>query len=181
MVREKFKMDLVKNQLFSIGHSNHSIKTFLRLLAMHQIQVLADVRSHPYSRFATHFRQSELKSALSEKKIKYCFLGEQLGGRPGSKEFYDAEGHVLYSLIAQTDFFQVGITRLESEMRNFRVAMMCSEENPAECHRRLLVGRVLTQHGFFVSHIRGDGRIQNEEEVAQEDRTVAGETVNFFV
>jgi uncharacterized protein (DUF488 family) len=46
--------------------------------------------------------------------------------------------------------------------------MLCAEENPAACHRRLLIGRVLLNHGIQVDHIRGDGRIQTEAEVAAE-------------
>ena len=49
-----------------------------------------------------------------------------------------------------------------------RVAVMCSEEDPAACHRRLLIGRVLMGQGVTVQHIRGDGRLQSEEELARE-------------
>jgi len=48
------------------------------------------------------------------------------------------------------------------------VAMLCAEENPAACHRRLLIGRVLLNRGIQVDNIRGDGRIQTEAEVAAE-------------
>jgi len=45
--------------------------------------------------------------------------------------------------------------------------MLCAEENPAACHRRLLVGRVLFDRGIQVTTSR-DGRIQSEDEVTAE-------------
>ena len=53
-------------------------------------------------------------------------------------------------------------------MARFRVALLCGEEDPAHCHRRLLVGRVLAERGHELLHIRGDGRVQSEAEVAAE-------------
>ena len=43
--------------------------------------------------------------------------------------------------------------------------MLCSEEDPSHCHRRLLVGRVLRQRKIEVQHIRGDGTVQAEDEL----------------
>ena len=77
-------------------------------------------------------------------------------------------GHVLYSEVARSPLFLEGIERLEKGAEKFRVAMMCAEENPAECHRHLLVARILTERGVIVEHIRGDGRVQSEAEVAAE-------------
>jgi uncharacterized protein (DUF488 family) len=97
------------------------------------------------------------------------FLGKELGGRPESSEFYDAEGFVLYSRIAESPLFLEGIERLITGITTYRVALMCGEENPANCHRRLLVGRVLAKRGVSVRHIRGDGTVQDEDELAQEE------------
>ena len=84
-----------------------------------------------------------LKLALQEAGIRYLYLGRELGGRPEGDEFYDDEGHVLYDRVAATCLFQEGLSRLERGIREYKVAMLCAEENPAACHRRLLVGRVL--------------------------------------
>src|SRR5579872_3672750 len=37
----------------TIGHSNHSADHFLQLLKSHQIEVVVDTRSQPYSNYAT--------------------------------------------------------------------------------------------------------------------------------
>lgn len=155
-------------RVLTIGHSNHTVEHFLGLLKAHAIHVVVDARSQPYSKYATQFDQDPLKIALQDAGIRYLFLGRELGGRPEGDEFYDGEGHVLYDRVAATCLFQEGLARLERGIRDYTVGLLCAEENPAACHRRLLVGRVLLEHGIQVQHIRGDGRIQTEEEVAAE-------------
>ena len=155
-------------RVFTIGHSNHTVEHFLSLLNAHGIQVAVDTRSQPYSKYATQFDHEALKPVLQDAGIRYLYLGRELGGRPEGDEFYDDEGHVLYDRVAATCVFQEGLTRLERGICEYTVALLCAEENPAGCHRRLLVGRVLLDCGIQVQHIRGDGRIQSEEEVAAE-------------
>jgi uncharacterized protein (DUF488 family) len=67
--------------------------------------------------------------------------------------------------IADSPDFRSGLERLLNWIERFRVALMCSEENPMNCHRRLLVGRVLSNAGGEVLHIRADGSIQTEEQI----------------
>jgi uncharacterized protein (DUF488 family) len=153
-------------QLFSIGHSNHPLEKLLALLGRYQIDVVVDARSHPRSRAAPQFDSRSLKTALRNAGIKYLYLGKELGGRPAGSEFYDSEGHVLYGRVAASPTFQSGLERLQRGARHYRVAVLCSEENPEHCHRRLLIGRVLATHGFSVQHIRGDGRLQTEADLA---------------
>jgi uncharacterized protein (DUF488 family) len=140
------------------------------LLKAHGIQAVTDVRSNPWSRFAPQFNREALEQSLSSYGIDYAFRGAELGGRPEGDAFYDDDGHVRYSKVAATPLFESGIRRLESESRGRRVAMMCSEEDPSDCHRRLLVARVLLERGFDVDHIRGDGRLQSEDELATAER-----------
>lgn len=168
-------------RLYSIGHSNHALERFLELLRQHRIEVLVDARSHPYSKFAPHFDARSLKQAVIGAGMKYLFMGKELGGRPDGDEFYDAEGHVLYWRVAQSIWFRDGIGRLENGITKYRVALMCSEEDPSACHRRLLVGRVLTTHGVQLMHIRGDGSIQTEAELeAEEQRGCIEGQIGFF-
>ena len=158
-----------ERRLFSIGHSNHPLETFLGLLQRYQIGVLVDVRSYPYSNFAPRFDTHALKTAVTTVGIKYVFLGKELGGRPEGPEFYDAEGYVLYSRVAESPVFLEGSRLLEQELSMHPVALLCSEEDPSYCHRRLLVGRVLVARGVVLDHVRGDGRVQTEAELANEE------------
>jgi uncharacterized protein (DUF488 family) len=141
------------------------LETFLSLLSAHAIEVVVDTRSQPYSRYSTQFNGDKLAVELTKSDIKYLFMGNELGGRPKQQQFYDDEGHVLYSRLAQSDLFLEGIDRVEKGINKFRVALMCSEEDPTVCHRYLLIGRVLKERGARIRHIRGDGRLQSDEEL----------------
>jgi uncharacterized protein (DUF488 family) len=151
--------------LFSIGHSNHPAEGFANLLKKHDVEVLVDVRSHPYSRYAPHFDTSGMKALLSKAGVKYLYLGRELGGRPEGAGYYDAEGRVLYARLVSSPLFLEGIDRLQKGAPSCRVAVMCAEEDPMNCHRRLLIGPVLRERGIVLNHIRGDGRVQTEDEL----------------
>lgn len=149
--------------VFTIGHSNHRLEKFLGLLEEHGIEVLVDVRSHPASKYAPHFNKAGIRDAATGRGVRYLFLGGELGGRPEDDEFYDESGQVDYGLVARSGTFREGLSRVKDGARRFRVALMCSEEDPTGCHRELLVGRTLREEGVEVRHIRGKGDIQSEE------------------
>lgn len=138
--------------------------------------MVADVRSQPYSRRVRQYDREDLERSLRDAGFTYLFLGGELGGRPEGEEFYDAEGHVLYGALAASAPFLRGIERLERGSHRFRAAVMCSEEDPTSCHRRLLIGRVLADRGIRLDHIRGDGRLQAEADLEKE----SGDQVPLF-
>lgn len=152
-------------KIFTIGHSNHQIDFFLSLLERHEIDVLVDTRSSPFSKFSPQFNQHNLKLSVRESGRKYLFLGLELGGKPKDSFFYDDEGYVLYWKIAESDLFQQGIQRLQNGIASYTVALLCSEEDPLHCHRRLLIGRVLRQTGVESLHIRGSGLVQTDPQL----------------
>lgn len=157
-------------ELWTIGHSNHESDHFLRLLAQCGIDVLADVRSQPYARYASHFSQTPLRRLVEDAGMRYLFLGRELGGRPPEPEMYDRDEYVLYGEVAKTRRFIDGLRILTDSMRQGRVAMMCSEEDPTDCHRRLLVTRALLQGDYppKVTHIRGDGYLVDEVQLSRD-------------
>lgn len=167
------------HSVFTIGHSNHPIEHFVRLLKAHSVEVLVDVRSYPYSNYSPHFDRETLKQTLLENNFKYLDLGRELGGRPEDEEFYDSKGHVFYDRLASTPEFQSGLSRLETGAARFKVAILCSEENPAICHRALLVGKVLSTHGVRVEHIRGDGRVESDEQLFASKTTEGAQSELF--
>jgi uncharacterized protein (DUF488 family) len=175
-----------QRSLYSIGHSNHEWGTFVALLVRHGIERLVDVRSQPVSRYTPYFSYPDIGKNLATNGIEYTFLGQELGGRPDGGEFYDDEGHVLYDRWAASPLFQSGLQQL-AQLAAAPTAMMCSEEDPCICHRRLLIARVLGQHKpearakdpsltlrVGVVHIRGDGRLETDEELNEQERQAAG-------
>ena len=154
--------------LLTVGHSNHTLTAFMDLLKRHAVDLLVDVRSDPYSRYAPQFTSGSLRSAATVDGIGYLYMGNDLGGKPKDRRFYDATGRVDYRLLSETASFLDGLGRLEEEAERRHVAIMCSEERPGECHRRELVGRALIERDWQIEHIRGDGRLQNEVQVKLE-------------
>lgn len=156
-------------RIFTIGHSSHPPEHFLELLSGHSIEAVADTRSHPFSRFAPQFDSEALKKALHEAGIRYVYLGRELGGRPADASLYDESGRALYGRMAEEPAFLEGIARLEDGAKKFRTAILCSEEDPAHCHRHLLVGKFLLARGAEVLHIRAGGGLQTPEQLAEPD------------
>lgn len=145
--------------LFTVGHSNHPIERFLALLKQHSIEVLADVRSTPFSRFNPQFNRGKLEASLREAGIRYDYLGEELGAR--SKDpAHSEDGRVSYAKLAKSSAFQRGLSQLLSETSANRVAMMCAEREPLDCHRTILVGREAEKAGATVMHILADGSLE---------------------
>lgn len=147
--------------LYSIGHSNHAIEEFVGLLAQHGVTCLVDVRSAPYSRYSPHFSRRSLEAHLSDGGISYVFLGKPLGGRPEDESCYDTGGQVDYGRISQKPWYLEGVHQLVQLAAGEATAMMCSEEDPARCHRNLLIADTLLRNSMaVVHHIRGDGALE---------------------
>jgi uncharacterized protein (DUF488 family) len=152
----------VKPALLTVGHSTHSVEHFLRLLKQSGVTAIADVRSVPASRFTPQVNRDALKRSLGEAEIKYVFLGRELGARSNDRSCY-VDGQVQYARLAQTAPFNEGIERLLMGSRTEQIALMCAEQEPLDCHRTILIGRVLADRGASVSHIHGDGQVENHE------------------
>lgn len=152
--------------VFTIGHSTHDIEKFIALLRRHEIALVADVRSVPYSRMQPQFNREPLIKAVEKWGIEYVFLGAELGARSNDKACYE-KGQVQYHRLAQTPAFHRGIERLQAESRRLRVALMCAEREPLDCHRTVLVSRELQAAGLPVMHIHADGHLEAHEEAMQ--------------
>lgn len=141
------------SSLFSIGHGNKSIDTFIDELIHFDINYLIDIRSKPYSKYNPQFNQNELKYALLNKKITYTFMGDVLGGLPDDTTCY-TNGHVDYEKLKVKEFFKEGLKRLViANDKKIRVAIMCSESKPEECHRTKLIGEELRKNNITLNHI----------------------------
>jgi uncharacterized protein (DUF488 family) len=154
----------MKKELFTIGHSNHRMFDFLRLLLSHGINALVDVRSNPYSRLHPQFNRKVLAADLRKAKIAYVFLGQELGARRVETACY-VEGRADYGSIAKLPIFQEGLQRVREGIRQYRIALMCAERDPIDCHRVILVCRHLRKEGITLQHIREDGSLETHAEL----------------
>lgn len=152
--------------VLSIGYGRRTIEQVVGLLAACGVQFVADVRSTPWSKFKPEFSQTHLAEALRASGIRYVFMGAELGGRPEDPDCYDEDGRVDYIACARRLEFSRGIDRLVTASRTgHRVAMLCSEGRPEDCHRTKLVGRALLEVGVEVQHLDEHGALRSQDEI----------------
>jgi uncharacterized protein (DUF488 family) len=160
------------NPLFTIGHSTHELPQFLQLLKRHNIEEIVDVRSQPYSRHTPWFSREALEHALKIAGVRYLYLGRELGARRQEPDCY-IQGKVSYDRIAAAAAFRSGLDRLRHEATTTRVALMCAEKDPLDCHRTILVARHATTFAE-ISHILADAALEPHAETERRMRAKYG-------
>lgn len=151
--------------IFTIGYGSRALDDFMRVLQAHDIEYLIDIRSAPYSRFKPEFSKNELEAELRRHTIRYVYLGDKLGGRPEDRDCY-VDDKVVYARVKEKAFYRDGIARVEAAFRKrVRIALMCSEGKPAECHRSKLIGESLSELGIPVAHIDENNTVHTQEEL----------------
>ncbi|UTD15406.1 DUF488 domain-containing protein [Tenacibaculum mesophilum] len=164
--------------IFSIGHGRSTIESFMNILKQYKIDFLYDVRSRPMSKYNFQFNKTWLEVDLPKEGITYKFVGDNLGGLPKDASCY-TNGKVDYSKIREKDFFNKGVMELVQANKNrLRIALMCSESNPQDCHRSKLIGQELLKYKISVNHIV-DGKIKDQNDVINELTKGKG-TVDLF-
>lgn len=150
--------------IFTIGYGPRGIEEFLALLEEYRIEYLLDVRSSPDSGREA-YQRSRLTETLQGAGITYAPFGKLLGGRPTDADCY-RNGHVIYDRCREKRWFRRGVGRLREAWRQGRrVALMCSELRPEECHRSKMIGVGLEEAGIPVAHIDERGQLRSQEEV----------------
>jgi uncharacterized protein (DUF488 family) len=131
---------------------------------MHDIAMLADVRSFPSSRKWPHFNQEPFAASLTRAGIEYRWYKDLGGRRHGVRADspHTAWEHPAFRSYADyadsTDFGQ-GLDELTTAAATTRLAYMCSEGLWWRCHRRI-ISDYLTIRGWRVAHIMPDGKLK---------------------
>lgn len=158
-------------KLFTVGHSSIPESRLIDLLKLHGVDAVVDVRSQPFSRHHPQYHRAALRDSLKLHGVRYAFMGDTLGGRPADSRHYDDSGYVDYASWARSADYRGGLIRLRKSLDRYRVALLCSEEDPAQCHRHLLIARSLLDEGWAASdilHIRSKGNVVSEEALAHQ-------------
>jgi len=140
------------------------------LLQRHEVDVLVDIRSRPYSRFNPDFSRERLHKKFGSHGVAYLFLGRELGGMPVDPACF-VNGRACFEKMAHQPTFIEGLDRLTRGLETHRPAIMCAERDPTGCHRFLLVSRHMARRGAEIRHIRHDGGWESQRDV--EERLVA--------
>jgi len=169
--------------LYTIGYATKPIDVFIDQLQHYQIDVVADVRSVPYSKVFYDYHQEAVIAHLKTNNIAYTFLGEELGPRSKEPSHYDVTGQVQFDRLMQSTLFAEGVARLDKGIRKgYTIALMCAEKDPATCHRSLLIGYFLARHGYeSVNHIDHNGEIENQTALEQRLCGIHGMDKDLFM
>jgi uncharacterized protein (DUF488 family) len=146
--------------LYTVGHGNHPIDRFIELIGSVGIELVIDVRSVPFSRFAPQFNKAVLEKSLGSAHIGYYYLGDLLGGRPGAG---NTKAPLSFEEATTRASFQDGLRRLSALSGAGRSAVMCAERDPNRCHRKHLIARAVVSGGGTVIHLLDDGALVPEE------------------
>lgn len=154
--------------IYTVGHSNYEIDNFIKVISSYGIDFIVDVRSSPYSKYCPQFNRENIKDSLKNIGIQYLFLGKELGARPNDSSCYYG-GRVQFDLLRKTELFKQGIARLkDAESKVCLLAIMCSEKNPIDCHRTVLISRVLKEEGIDVKHIISDTEVIDQSQIEEQ-------------
>jgi uncharacterized protein (DUF488 family) len=150
--------------IWTVGHSNRAIDTFLGLLEAWSIRQVVDVRRFPGSRRHPQFQHEALEQRLGEAGIVNRHLGA-LGGRrsaraPGSPNTgWRVEAFNAYADYMDTPEFQAALAELEQLADARATAILCAEALPWRCHRRLIADALIVR-GWSVWDILTAGKVE---------------------
>lgn len=146
--------------VFTIGHSNHEPEYFLQLLEAHGVNCVVDVRSVAASARNPGFNKKPLEAFLGRHDIRYLHFEQGFGARQENPALHNENGQVDFEKVQHAAAFHEAVRRLEAGLeKGFRVALMCSEADPLDCHRFSMISRFLQQQGFTVCHILKDASL----------------------
>ena len=126
------------------------------MLRAHGIEVLADVRSVPRSRYNPQFNRETLPDQLAEAGIEYRHMAGLGGLRKPRKDSPNTgwrnDSFRGYADYMQTAEFERNVSELMALAAERRVAIMCAEAVPWRCHRSMISDAVMARGGE-VRHI----------------------------
>jgi uncharacterized protein (DUF488 family) len=150
--------------IWTVGHSNHQLDTFLGLLSATRIGLVADVRRFPGSRRHPQFQSEALERELAQAGIGYHHF-EALGGRrsarapDSSNSAWRVTAFNAFADHMETPEFRAALSELERLAGETNAAIMCAEALPWQCHRRLIADALVVR-GWSVWDIMAGGKVE---------------------
>lgn len=148
--------------VYTVGHGARPFATVAVHLLENGVNLIADVRSVPASRHAPDFTKSRLTALATQHGLGYRWLGDRLGGRPDDPALV-RNGVPDWEAVARSAGFAAGMSEMDGLLGAGVVAVLCSELDPANCHRTHLVAPALEARGLRVRHILADGSVAEHQ------------------
>lgn len=155
--------------LFTIGYTAFQIKDFINTLKQNKIKALVDVRSLPYSEHYPDYNKENLEHMLTENKIQYRNFASEFGARQTDKSYFSSEGYLDFECFAKSSQFKDGYKLVINALeRGHNIVLMCSEKDPATCHRSIMITRVFHENGIKVTHLLATGGCESQTDIEQQ-------------
>jgi uncharacterized protein (DUF488 family) len=160
---------MLEKVIYTVGHSTHPIAYFAELLETYHINCVVDVRSVAASRYNPQFNKEPLMNYLRKRGVMYLHFEREFGARQTDPSVFDDKNRVDFEKFRKTPAFTEGVIRLERGIeKNYRIALMCSEAEPLDCHRFSMISVGLIEEGFTVKHIMKDKSLMTNDELEAE-------------
>jgi uncharacterized protein (DUF488 family) len=159
----------MENIIYTVGHSNHEVSYFLELIKHFGITCIIDVRSIAASSHNPQYNKDTFSTTLKKQGITYMHFAEEFGARHQDTALLDEEGKVSFELVRKSYNFRMGVERLWKGLeKGFKIALMCSESEPFDCHRFSMISIALEKDGFSVLHILKDKTLKTNKELEKQ-------------
>ena len=152
--------------LYSIGYAGFCIKDFIDLLKCNDIKAVIDVRSIPYSKYYSDYNENKLQELLGKHNIYYRNYAKEFGAQQKDRRYYSDEGFLDFERFTASEIFISGFNKIKTSMeKNYTFVLMCSEKDPLECHRSIMVSRIFYTNGYRIKHLLNNGSIITQEDI----------------
>lgn len=153
-------------EIFTIGHTNYSVEKFVDLIRAYNINCVVDVRSTPFSKYTPQFNENNIKSELNKRGIYYLKMGNEFGARRNNRELYTIDGYLDFEKTRKDVEFLKGVERIKQGCnKGFNITLMCTEKDPFDCHRTIMVSKGLKDNGIIINHILPNKEIQSQDKI----------------
>jgi uncharacterized protein (DUF488 family) len=156
---------------YTIGHSTRKLEEFINIIKNYGIDCVMDVRSYPRASndYDKPYDRDSLEINIKQAGINYIYMGEELGENRTENEALDEEGKVDFDKVMECSIFKKGINKIvEGIKRGHKIVLMCSERNPFNCHRSILLGYALMKNGVAMEHVIDEEKSKSQNRIEEE-------------
>jgi uncharacterized protein (DUF488 family) len=154
--------------IYTIGHSNYTIERLVNMLERYEIDCVVDIRGIPYSKYNIQFDLETIKYLLTKAGFMYLYMGKEFAVNRRNKTSYNKEGYADFEKVIKEKDFEDGVNRLRDGCeKGYKIALLGAMQDPIRCHRSILVGRSLRDHGFIVKHIVDNYSIVSQQDIEE--------------
>lgn len=155
-------------EIYTIGHSNYPEERLIDMLKYYDVNCVVDIRGTPYSKYNGQYNKETIARTLTEAGFVYIYMAKEFAANRENKLSYNEKGYSDFEKVVEEKEFLNGIERLKVGYgKGYKIALLGAMQDPIRCHRSILVGKSLRNHGFDVKHILDDYTLGSQENIEE--------------